>query len=72
MKEWFFNGPKVLDPFWENMLSAYLSVFKIYLSKTKALIKMHSISSVLSNLLLSVALVVSVLVVVRKVEGGVP
>jgi len=33
---------------------------------------MHSISSVLSNLLLSVALVVSVLVVVRKVEGGVP
>ena len=33
---------------------------------------MHSISSIISNLLLSVALVVSVLVVVRKVEGGVP
>lgn len=72
MKEWFFIKPKVLDPFGGNMLSAYSRVLKYKYLKIKALTKMHSISSVLSNLLLNVALVVSVLVVVRKVEGGVP
>ena len=33
---------------------------------------MHSLTSIISNLFLNVALVVSVVVVVRKVEGGVP
>jgi len=33
---------------------------------------MHSLSAIIGSLILSVALVLSVVVVVRKVEGGVP
>jgi hypothetical protein len=33
---------------------------------------MHSPSAVINNVILSVALVLSVVAVVRKVEGGVP